>query len=363
MGNCKIAFVGDIMCGDSFYAIGHGVASGMLKYGLDFLPGEIVDCFCEHDLVMGNIESPISEVGRRDYLLRTIHMRGRSESAKFLAEWGISIGNVANNHILEHGISAACDTVEQLRKVGIVAIGAGRNKELGNGVQVEKMTCGDLNLAFIGVCLREEKYAFCGGAEIDEVISEIKELASDNMAVVVSIHWGDEFMNRPALWQKELAMSMIDSGATIISGHHPHVVQGIEQVNGRLIAYSLGNFLFDHYLDDTRWSVILSVTLEDNKVVKWECIPVEEDNEHRPWLAKGLSRTRADDEIKHRCDLLQTSVSNKQYQERYQLEVVSMDTIARHRLYLELLKRFLQFCPVYWPQLLFRPIQRRLNLW
>ena len=66
MGNCKIAFVGDIMCGDSFYAVGHGVASGIQKYGSDFLPGEIVDCFSAHDLVMGNIESPISYIGRKD---------------------------------------------------------------------------------------------------------------------------------------------------------------------------------------------------------------------------------------------------------------------------------------------------------
>ena len=97
----KLAFVGDIMCGDSFSLMGKGAATMIDRYGVDFLPAEIVDVFKSHDMVMGNIECVLSDAGRKENSLRKRHMRGRSETAKLLADWGLTVANVANNHILE----------------------------------------------------------------------------------------------------------------------------------------------------------------------------------------------------------------------------------------------------------------------
>ena len=359
----KIACVGDIMCGDSFYAMGHGVASSLDKYRNRFLPSEIVDILSGHDIVLGNVESPLSYKRRRNYVLRSLHMRGRAESADYLAGWGLTIANVANNHILEHGYDAAIDTVHNLQKAGIITIGAGKDKLFQSGLQIEEITCGNHVLAFIGICLRREKYAFNGGSEIEEILETIKTLNRHEKIVCVSIHWGDEFMDRPSIRQKQIAQMMTEMGAKLIIGHHPHVVQGIEKINGGLVAYSLGNFIFDSFLSCTKWSVILSVTMSGKEIIQWECIPIEKDNEHRPQLAIGERRDRLECEIRRRCDLLVPEPSDDRYMEQYESDFTSRDVSARHKLYFELLKKSLLFNPVYWPQVLWRPIQRRIDLW
>ena len=71
-----------------------------------------------------------------------------------------------------------------------------------------------------------------------------KELHHQNL-VIVSVHWGDELIDRPSMWQRLIAREFIGAGASLIVGHHPHVVQGVDSFDGALIAYSLGNFIFD----------------------------------------------------------------------------------------------------------------------
>jgi len=152
-------------------------------------------------------------------------------------------------------------------------------------------------------------------------------------------------------------------GAKLIIGHHPHVVQGIEIINGGFVAYSLGNFIFDSFLSSTKWSLILSITMSGKEIIQWECIPIEKDNEHCPQIATGDRRNTLEREIKRRCDLLVPEISEDSYKEQYQSDITSRDVNARYKLYFELLKKLLLFNPVYWPQVLWRPIQRRMGMW
>jgi poly-gamma-glutamate synthesis protein (capsule biosynthesis protein) len=359
----KIACVGDIMCGDSFYAIGHGVASSLDKYGNKFLPSEILDILSGHDVILGNVEAPLSNKNRKNYVLRSLHMHGRKESAGYLADWGLTVANIANNHILEHGIDTAIDTVHNLQQAGIRTIGAGKEKLFQNELQIEEIICGEYVLAFIGVCLRQEKYAFSGGTELEAILEAIKDLSSQGKIVCISIHWGDEFMDRPSIQQKDIAKKMTEAGARLIIGHHPHVVQGIENINGGLVAYSLGNFIFDSFLSDTKWSLILSITISEKEEIHWEYIPIEKDDEHRPQITKGACREKLELEIKRRCDLLVQKISDDIYIKQYESDVISQDKSARCKLYLELLKKAFSFNPIYWPQILWRPIQRRMGKW
>jgi len=253
------------MCGDSFYALGHGVSSSLKRLKGEFLRPEIVDFLRSYDMVFGNVECALSDVGRSDLSLRSIQMRGRPECAGYLAEWGVTVANVANNHILEHGYEAACDTVKQLHKAGIKTIGSGRDGTFQEGIQVAQVEHAGQTISLIGICFRQEKYAFNGGADLAATIETIKTLSDDNRLVIVSAHWGDEFIDRPSIEQKRIAQEFINAGATLIIGHHPHVVQGIENLGGRLVAYSLGNFIFDSFLEDTRWSIILSVEITGSR--------------------------------------------------------------------------------------------------
>jgi len=363
MSKLKIACVGDVMCGDSFYALGRGVASSLKKHGKRFLRPEIVNYLSRHDIVLCNVESILSNQGRKKHILRSIHMRGAPDAAEYLVGWGITVANVANNHILEHGYDAAVDTVNLLQSIGIKTIGAGWNGTFRRGNQVEEVTCFGHTIALIGVCFREEKYAFDGGAELDETIKVVKSLVKRDKIVMVSVHWGDELMNRPNTWQREIARELIASGSSVIVGHHPHVVQGIERINGGLVAYSLGNFIFDSFLKDTKWSMVLSITISGRKIVEWKCVPIEKDKEHRPLFAEGRRKSELNQEINRRCDLLKTNMATQLYQEEYDLDVKALDVQARRSLRRELLRGFLSISPVYWPQVLFRPIQRRLGVW
>ena len=275
----KIAFLGDVMCGDSFYALGRGVASSLEKYNDNFLSPVIAEFLGQHNLVFCNLECVLSDVGRKDWNLRSLQMRGRPEFARLLAKWGINLVNVANNHILEHGRAAACDTVSTLKESNIQPVGAGKNLNFHPGIQVHKIKVGNEQLAIIGLSLLKEKYVYDGGGDFDDVLKITDDLSKQGWSVLVSLHWGQELMHSPNAEQKSVAAQLVHAGAKLIIGHHPHTVQGIEKLNGSLIAYSLGNFIFDSILPDCRWSIILSVSLDSRGISGWDIFPVELDSE------------------------------------------------------------------------------------
>jgi len=404
----KIACLGDTMCGDSFCCLGRGIATSLDRYGENFVPRNMAHLLRGHDMVFCNVETVLSDVGRKDYSLRSVHMRGRPVAAEYLAGWGLTTANVATNHILEHGRAAAIDTVKRLETAGIKTVGAGRAGQFEPGLQVAQLQQAGQPIALIGACLLNERFAFDGGAEWDEIIEATKSLSSEGKVVIVSLHWGDELMDRPRLRQRQLGRELIRAGASLVIGHHPHVVQAVERFEHGLIAYSLGNFIFDSFSIDIIWSMILSVELSGREVRNWQAHPIGKDRDHRPILLEGTRKDELSREIKRRCELLSSQVPEpgepgvdyaidqpsaviaeheqryaghkqpytereKQYTERelqyteyerlYNEEFERLDANCRKRLRQELIRRFWHMKIVYWPQILWRPIQRRLGWW
>jgi gamma-polyglutamate biosynthesis protein CapA len=359
VGSCKIAFLGDLMCGDSFYAIGSGVASKLDKYGTRFLSDDIVKCLSGHDIVCCNIESVLSDAGKRANSLRSLHMRGKPQIAKYLADWGINLASVANNHILEQGYEAAIDTVNNLQQAGINIVGAGKGDLFSKGLEYENINISGQDIVFLNLCLLEENYSFNGGLKLEEAINNIIELKSKGKAVIISLHWGNELMDKPDTEQKLAARQLIEAGALLVIGHHPHVVQGIEKVNESLIAYSLGNFIFDSFWEDSSWTIILSVTLRDNTLIDWQFVPVEKDGDHRPRLAQGYRKEELHKEFIRRCELASSNISDGQYRKEYEI----LRQRARKQLRIELLKNAMTISGIFWPQILYRFIQRRIGKW
>jgi poly-gamma-glutamate synthesis protein (capsule biosynthesis protein) len=358
----KIACVGDTMCGDSFNLLGCGVASSIDKYGSNFLPAEITDIFSSHDIVLCNVESVLSDVGRKKNCLRSLHMRGRPETATYLAKWGITVAHVANNHILEQGLDAAIDTVKQLQKAGIKTVGGGKNGLFQPGIEAVRMNIGGQPIAIIGACFHNGRYAF--SSKLDEVLKTIKSEADQDNLVIVSAHWGDELIDRPSIWQKQAAQQFINAGASLVIGHHPHVVQGIDCSDNFLIAYSLGNFIFNSQYENTNWSIILIITISEKNVIKWEAIPIISDKDYRPALARGERKNKLEKEIMRRCHLANLqSINAEKYEKEYTSELKTLESKSRHNLWFDIAKRFIHYRPIFWPQILLRPIQRRLGIW
>jgi len=361
--NLRIACVGDIMCGDSFSRIGMGVAHCLNKYRRGFVPPDVVDIFKRHDLVLCNLECVLSDIGRKEKSLRSLHMRGRPKTVRYLAEWGITMANVANNHILEQRCDCAIDTVLQLNKAGIKAIGAGKRSLFEPGIEAAEMDFGGQKVAVFGLCLLEEKYAFNGGGNLNEMLEAIETKANEGKFVIVSVHWGDEMMDRPSLWQRKTARRLIETGAKLVVGHHPHIIQGTENIGGGLVAYSLGNFIFDGSSEATGWSMILSVAVSAGEIVKWEGIPIIRGDDYRPALALGIRKEDLEKRIVQRCGILKQEIQDNEYEEKYVSDLREIGFQSKRRLRRNLLKRFVKYPPIYWPQIIFRPIQRRLGIW
>jgi poly-gamma-glutamate synthesis protein (capsule biosynthesis protein) len=364
MTNLKIALIGDVMCGDSFYTLGQGVSSALDRHGAGFLPPEIVSLFRGQDMVLFNMESPLSNHGRREYSLRRLHMRGRPEAAAHLARWGMTCANVANNHILEQGLTCAMDTVRHLREAGIATVGGGREGRFEPGLQVADFEIKGHRLSVLGLCLLDEKYAFAGGGAFGGVLDAVRSLTWAGRTVLVSLHWGKELMDRPTSQQRQMAAALIESGASVVAGHHPHVMQGIQCSGGRLVAYSLGNFIFDSFMADCSWSVIVTAELAGRDVVRWGFLPIIKDRDHRPILAQGPEHARLTAEAQRRCALVAGAIaSSEEQQTQYAADFAAADAAARKKLWVRLIRTLPRKRPIFWPQVFLRPIQRRLGKW
>lgn len=245
--DADIVLVGDLMLGDSPICPGFGFAHtfGGAHDGNPF--GEVASLL-EGEVVVGNLETPLSRTGLQSDDWRSVQMRGLPRHAHDLAAAGFNVITVANNHALQHGETAFWESVEGLRRAGIEVAGLrGPGKWHTNPV-IHALPAGQ-SVGVLGYNLRPEQYGvgplpYASGPE-RWIRRDTERLAGNVDSVVVTLHWGDEFVGRPSRAQTSFAHSLADAGATVVAGHHPHVVQPIERYQNSILAYSLGNFVTD----------------------------------------------------------------------------------------------------------------------
>ncbi|HEY4686670.1 MAG TPA: CapA family protein, partial [Candidatus Subteraquimicrobiales bacterium] len=125
-------------------------------------------------------------------------------------------------------------------------------------------------------------------ADAGNILSQIKMAKRKSDLLVIYFHWGAEYQDYPLRYQRELAHKSIDAGADLVLGAHPHVIQGLEVYKKKLIAYSLGDFVFDHYSRKTGETFILRVNLSSKSgTMKAEIIPVYVTASGQPTLVYG----------------------------------------------------------------------------
>jgi poly-gamma-glutamate synthesis protein (capsule biosynthesis protein) len=293
-----IGAVGDIMPGDSFYCIGHGVRSVIEKKGDNFVFKKVENILKSFDMLIGNLECVISSVGEKKARLKSIQYRGNKSFAESLKEHGFSVLSIANNHIMQHGEKAMYDTVSSLRAVGIMPIGL---PVIHQRTEPDRhmITIKGIDIAFISFCLNQEPFTKGIVPDIEDVIADIEFFAASADRLVVSLHWGTEYMNIPSRRQVTLARRMIDSGADIIIGHHPHVLQGIERYNDGIIAYSLGNFIFNAYVDTCRETMILRFNLTKTGPIEYQTVPIMINTSFQPFKPYRKQVTILENRIQH----------------------------------------------------------------
>ncbi len=240
--------------------------------------------FKEGDVSMVNLENPLTNRGTPRPKL--FIFRALPEYTRVLKAGGVDIVTLANNHIFDYSEEGLNDTMEHLKKAGIAFVGAGRNLEEARKPVIFRVK--GLKLAYLGY-YGSKKHSNSQPATEDSagtamrklrfIKEDIKAIRDSVDFISVNLHWGYEKEHYPEETQIQFAHRVIDFGADLVVGHHPHVLQGVEVYKGKTIAYSLGNFIFGGNSRTMERSALLKITLfPDNPVAyQSEMIPIQID--------------------------------------------------------------------------------------
>jgi len=271
----QISAVGDVMLA--------GRLAGVIeRYGADYPFAATSSLLKSVDLALANLEAPFTDLGSR-FAGKQFTFRVSPAWGKALAGAGIDVVTLANNHILDYGCDGLAQTEQVLRDLDIAFCGAGSNRERACSATVVSRF--GVRTAFLGYSMTYPEDFWAGPEScgtcfptpglMREGIAQARESAD---LVVVSFHWSAEKRTRPKPYQIEYAHRAIDLGADLVIGHHPHVLQGFELYKGRLIAYSLGNYVFGSLSRTARTSVILQVMLSPAGLQIARLVPICVDN-------------------------------------------------------------------------------------
>ncbi|NIR52038.1 CapA family protein [candidate division KSB1 bacterium] len=290
MGVISVVAVGDVMLGSWI--------EPHLKYNGPSYPFEKTVAYLKSaDLATANLEAPFTVDG--EPFPKKYNFKVPPEYAAGLRGAGFDVVTLANNHMLDFGEQGLSSTLETLDNLGVKYSGAGRN--LHEAHQPAILEVGQKTAAFFGYSMTFPKEFYAKEDSSGTAYPE-PELMTANLEAwenavdftVVSFHWSAEKLEIPKEYQIYFAHLAIDSGADLVLGHHPHVLQGLELYKNRLIAYSLGNFAFGSYSPHAVDSIILRAYLNDEGLLYAHCIPINVDNrevEFQPEVVEGKRKT------------------------------------------------------------------------
>jgi len=280
-------FFGDVMVerGLDRTACAKGV-----KYFIGDLMGKGDRNFKNYDLVGANLEGVVAKNGVHSAPQMKYDFAFRPEIVSQFKDFGFNYFAIANNHITDQGESGLRQTRENLDKLGFSYSGC------------PDRTVGDCSMKIVerkGMKIAMLAFSNIFGRFDEKKITEkIKEAKKQSDLAVVNIHWGAEYQKRFSKSQQNLAHQMIDAGADVIIGHHPHVVQGAEIYKNKLIFYSLGNFIFDQFFSvETQTGLAVRFDISHNKL-KAELKPFRGKQAKLRWLNDGEKKIWLDKFIK-----------------------------------------------------------------
>lgn len=315
--------VGDIALGDHPLCTGFGTHSHCRSKDPGFAFEQVRDILGQGDVLFGNLECTLSEKGLRVGDYHSVQMRGHVDYLAGLRAARVSVVNVANNHSMQHGEEPFLHTVEMLQSSGIGVCGLRQSQSLA--CRPEVIERNGLRVALLGYSLRPRQYfthlpLYAEGERV-RILEEVRQARQCSDAVIVSMHWGEEFIDRPSRDERELARAIISAGANLLIGHHPHVLRGVEERDGGYIVYSLGNFVCDMLWNERlRESAILQCRLSKRGVSDFRLIPVRINDEYQPVPLHGRAARdldsrllRLSDEIRRGFGMAEPEESSEAY--------------------------------------------------
>lgn len=303
-----LAAVGDLMIGSWGQIL-------IEKFGADYPFQDISTIIKSADIATGNLEGPHCETGQAMEAKKYV-FRMPIEQLDAYRNAGFDVFTLANNHSMDFGSDCLMQCIEALNERDLKHCGAGKNLSEANQPAVIVKNGISIGILGYSATFPEEAWAteIKAGTVFPErslVINSIERASREYDVVAVHFHWGEECRSDPKEYQRELAHLVIDHGADLVIGHHPHVLQGIEIYKNRLIFYSLGNFIFASYSEKAKTSIIASITFNhEGKILKAEIIPVNVYNLDVDLQPKPLPNNPAIlDEIRKKSDLVPNAIA------------------------------------------------------
>ncbi len=286
----RLAAVGDINFDRSPAYIMQ--TTGDLSYPLSL----VKPVFDQADYTVANLETALGDVG--EPAAKIYPFRSPPESAEALALGSVDLVSLANNHAQDYGPEALLQGIDLLHAAGVATVGGGANEAAAHAPHVADIN--GLRVAFLGYVnvpieastnFDTESWAATADApglawaDPARVSADVAAIRPDVDLVVVILHSGYEYIEEPSEEQVAAAHAAIDAGADLVVGHHAHILQGIHRYDGGVIAYGLGNFLFN--IDGPPETTILNVWLDRSGVRQLELLPAIIQEHGQPRLANS----------------------------------------------------------------------------
>lgn len=250
------------------------------------------------DLALVNAEMAIASTGTAAE--KAFTFRAAPSAAATLAEAGVDVANLANNHSLDFGQDAMLETLTHLRAAGVEPVGAGTQAEAAYAPA--RMTVAGVKVAVIGASRVLPRRDWAAGeapgvaSAYDErrLVAAVSAARADADVVIVAVHWGREGSPCPEPVQERLGAALLAAGASVVVGSHPHVLQPVVADERGVLAYSLGNFVFHRRRGATGDSGVLEVRFSGARVVGHRLHPhVLDAGPPRPADAGAAARIQA----------------------------------------------------------------------
>ncbi len=295
-GDCTLGTDEDFDYNTSFNAMYDSVGDP------SYFMKNVKSIFESDDLTIVNLEGPLTT--SEDLQEKTFSFKGEPEYTQVLTSGSVEAVNLANNHSRDYGEQGYEDTIKNVEDAGITSFGYERTAV----VDVKGIKVGLVGIYVLADGMERE-------AQLKDNIAAVQGQGAQ--LVIVSFHWGSEKENYPDGTQVSLAHIAVDSGADLVLGHHPHVLQGIEKYKGKNIVYSLANFCFggnsnpsdkDTMIFQQTFTVTGDQVEPDDVVNIIPCSISSESgyNNYQPTPAEGEEKTR----IQQRIDEYSAGLSN-----------------------------------------------------
>ncbi|MBT2664908.1 CapA family protein [Bacillus sp. ISL-4] len=275
-----MTMVGDVM-------MGRNVEEVTEKHGYEYLFRYMKPYFSHSDYVSGNYEHTAlkEEVSNYKGADTPIRLNSNASGVEAIKDAGFSVVNLANNHMMDYEEQGLLDTIDEFKSADMHYVGVGSNTTEAknsidyadvNGVRVA--TLGFTDVYGKDAVSKSDKAGLLNSNPdlLFEMIGKARDAKQGNAdLVVVNMHWGQEYSTSTTARQTDLAKAIIDAGADIIIGHHPHVLQSFDVYKDGIIFYSLGNFIFDQGWTRTKDSAMVQYHLAEDGKATIDVVPLQ----------------------------------------------------------------------------------------